>query len=92
MKITFPLFAVIVIASLSTACSSSDVASSDRECRTQSSAGTKMRQSVCHSKERWAAIDASTAEQQQNRDVTDEIFRRSLEQAAQNGGPAFDTP
>lgn len=54
--------------------------------------GSKMRRSVCYSKERWAAIDASTAEQQQNGDITDEIFRRSLEQAAQNPGPAFDTP
>ena len=92
MKLSLPLFAVILLASLISACSTSDVASSDRECRTQGTAGSKMRQSVCHSKERWAAIDASTAEQQQNTDLKDEIFRRSLEQAAQNAGPAFDTP
>lgn len=80
-----------------TACTSSGedgeaVASSERECRSFSQPGTKMRESICRTKEQWAMIDAGEAERASREDLTDEFFRRQAELGAQGQGPAVDTP
>jgi len=68
------------------------VASSERECRSFSQPGTKMKESVCRTREQWAMIDAGEAERASREDLTDEFFRRQTELGAQGQGPAFDTP
>ena len=92
MKISFSLLTVLLLASFISGCSTNPDVAGDRECRTQETIGSKMRQSVCHSKERWAAIDAGAAEREENTTARDEVFRTAMEQAVQNPGPAFDTP
>jgi hypothetical protein len=62
---------------------------SDRECRTERSAGTKMKRSVCMSAEEWAIADARNQEKE---DLQNEYFRRVRENSTQGAGPQFDTP
>lgn len=65
-------------------------AGSDRECRAVGGGtGTRMRQSVCRTKEEWAVADARAKEQE---DLQAEFFRRVGENASQTSAPAFDSP
>jgi hypothetical protein len=84
-------------AALGSACSTSEASgdgdvASERECRSFEQPGTKMRESVCRSKEQWAIVDAGNAERNNREELVDEFFRRQGELGAQGQGPAFDTP
>ena len=85
-------FAVLMLAGCNTPTSdgSSAAAADDRECRpVGGGTGSRMRQSVCMSKEEWAVEDAR---EQEREDVQDEFFRRVGENTTQQQGPAFDSP
>ena len=86
---------VIGMGLLVTGCASTgegDAVASDRECRSFEQPGTKMRESICRSKEQWAVIDAGDAERDAREGLVDDFFRRQSELGAQGQGPAFDTP
>ena len=65
----------------------------ERECRTTATIGSKMRRSLCLTKEDWAAIDAKEAEiaADKERD-SDEFFRRSYQRSGLTTGDAMDNP
>ena len=65
---------------------------SKRECRSFSSPGTKMKESVCRTAEQWAIIDAGEAERQGREGLVDEFFRRAGEAGAFSEGQGFDNP
>lgn len=95
-KSTLTMIATLCVAVLCTACVSTEegqsLASSDRECRTTATAGSKMRQSVCLSKKQWAVIDAREAKQKNDTSATDEFFRRATELSTQSPPAQFDPP
>jgi len=80
----FQLWALLGMIMLAAACTpTGDRVASDRECRAvDSGGGSRMRQSVCLSKEQWAAIDAEEANRRQNETDTDEYLRGQLERSA----------
>lgn len=81
----------LLVAGCSSTGEGEEVASA-RECRTFETPGSKMRESVCRSKEQWAIVDAGNAENESREGLVDEFFRRQGELGAQGQGPAFDTP
>ena len=64
---------------LSTACTSTrgDGVSSNRECRTFETAASKMRRSICMSKEQWAAYDEEQGEKEDDGSMA-EFFREQM--------------
>lgn len=86
-------FAALMLAGCSTPADTGDgtaVAASERECRPVSGGtGSRMRQSVCMTKDEWAMADAEAKERE---DIQSEFFRRVGESAAQTQAPAFDSP
>lgn len=87
-------FAVLMLAGCSTPDSgdsaNATAAAGERECRPVSGGtGSRMRQSVCMTKEEWALEDA---EAKKREDIQSEFFRRVGENAAQTQAPAFDSP
>ena len=70
---------VTCMAFMSTACTytGGDEISSNRECRTFETAASKMRRSICMSKEQWAAYDEEQGEKQDDGSVA-EFFREQM--------------
>jgi len=58
-----------------------DRISDNRECRTFETGGSKMRRSVCMSKEQWAAYDEEQGEKQDDGSVA-EFFREQRNRGA----------
>ena len=81
MKNTQALLMTLVTCLLfmSTACTSTrgDAISSNRECRTFETAGSKMRRSICMSKEQWTAYDEEQGEKKDDGSVA-EFFREQM--------------
>lgn len=66
---------------------------SERECRTYGTTGTKMKRSICRSKEEWAVVDAreQELESEQERE-TNSFFRRTSESSSLITGDGLDNP
>jgi len=93
-NVVYLSFAVLMLVGCSTPADSGDsanaTAAGDRECRPVGGAtGSRMRQSVCMTRDEWALADAEAKERE---DIQDEFFRRVGENAAQTQAPAFDSP
>lgn len=71
-----------------------DVAASgsDRECRTVATSGSKMRQSICMTRDQWARVDARQAQEAVAESQTEDFFRQALEQATQSPPATFNSP
>ena len=66
---------------------------SERECRTSGSKGSKIRRSVCLTKEEWATVDAREQELQTKMDRDkDAFFRKAIQQGSLNNSDALDSP
>jgi hypothetical protein len=93
LKLTSVLL-VATLAGINTGCTATgDEVASDRECRAvNANRGTRMRESVCMSKEEWAAVDAREADQQ-SQNNTNAFLREQLERGATgNTSPTFNMP
>lgn len=94
LKNYFLLTIILGFTGFGSACASSDedgAVSSNRECRTIKTVGSKMRQSICRSTEVWAIYDEREAEAlAANEETKDEIFREALRQSGTIQGPGFD--
>lgn len=67
---------------------------SDRECRTFATTGSKMRQSICMSKEEWVVADARQKELDEERERnTNAAFRKIREHSGLSiNGDGLDNP
>lgn len=83
------IFCLLPLFSACAAEGGSDLAVNERECRTFEAGGSKMRRSVCMTREEWAFADA---QEQRNEQAMDEFFRRALEAGSLGEGPSFDSP
>jgi hypothetical protein len=93
LKLTSAIL-VAALAGLTTGCTATgDEVASDRECRAvNSNRGTRMRESVCMSKEEWAAVDAREADQQAQNN-SDAFFREQRERGSTGStSPTFNMP
>jgi len=80
----FTLAGILGLSLLASACATQDGsevadAGSERECRTQTTKGSKMRQSICLTKKEWRRIDAQQAAILAESDATEEYLRRVQE-------------
>jgi hypothetical protein len=85
---------VAALAGITTGCTATgDEVASDRECRAlNTNRGTRMRESVCMSKEEWAAVDARETDQQTENNKN-AFFKEQLERAATGTtSPTFNMP
>jgi hypothetical protein len=68
-------------------------AATKKECRSTRSKGTKMRRSICLTREEWAEIDAQTkqalSEQEKDKDG---FFRRAIQRGGLGTGDMMDNP
>ena len=70
------LFGCLAVTGCTTPEGENALARADRECRTTKALGTRMRQSVCLSKDEWAYIDAQETERLASEAATDDYLRR----------------
>ena len=69
------------------------VEKSERECRTSRSKGSKIRRSICLTKEEWVTVDAREQEMQTKIDRDkDTFFRKSIQQGSLNNSDPLDSP
>ena len=61
-----------------------DTASSQRECRTQKTQGSKMRRSICMTTEEWAEVDRQQTQALAEQANTDDVLRRTQDYNTQN--------
>jgi len=93
LKLTSTIL-VAALAGITTGCTATgDEVASDRECRAlNTNRGTRMRESICMSKEEWAVVDAREASQQEENN-TNAFLREQLERGATGTtSPTFNMP